>query len=178
VPADSLPDPAAAPRCFVASWPRDEARQALAAAAGALKAQHPGARIMPAANLHLTLAFLGPLPEDHAARVAAMLARLPFEPFTWTLDHLGSFPGARVAWAGGPTDPRLASLTHAVRGGLDTLGLRYDARPLVPHVTLLRDFTAPRLDRAMAPLAWPVDAPRLVVSERAPGGPLRYRPWG
>jgi 2'-5' RNA ligase len=88
-------------------------------------------------NLHLTLAFIGALEETLARQVAAHLAAERVAPFAWTLEAVGAFGGARVLWAGGG-DAQLDALAARSRRLLDELGVRYDRKPFVAHVTLLR----------------------------------------
>ena len=59
-------------RLFVALELPDDVRMRLARLAGGV----PGARWMPAENLHLTLAFIGNVPENAFADVAAALSRV------------------------------------------------------------------------------------------------------
>jgi 2'-5' RNA ligase len=94
---------------------------------------------MRAENLHLTFAFIGPLEEDTARRVALACKALAVEPFDWQVDAIGFFARPRVLWAGGPLSPALEALATSVRSMLDGLQVKYDRKPFVPHVTLLRD---------------------------------------
>jgi 2'-5' RNA ligase len=160
-------------RCFVALWPDDAARERLAAVAREQQRRFPRARAMRAENLHLTLAFIGELDEARAARVAAALGALPFEPFEWTLDAVGAFDRARVLWASGPDCAPLAALAQRVRALLDELHVRYDRKPFVAHVTLLRDLARDDARRAATtiapPVAWRADRPQLLQSVRRDG---------
>lgn len=164
-------------RCFVALWPDDAARERLAAVAREQQRRFPRARAMRAENLHLTLAFIGELDETRAAKVAAVLDALPFESFGWTLDAVGAFDRARVLWAAGPDCAPLAALAQRVRALLDELRVRYDRKPFVAHVTLLRDLTRDDARRAAAPIAppvvWRADRPQLLQSVQREGR-LRY----
>lgn len=164
-------------RCFVALWPDDATRERLAAVAREQQRRFPRARAMRADNLHLTLAFIGELDEARAAKVAAALEALSFDSFGWTLDAVGAFERARVLWAAGPDCAPLAALAQRARALLDELRVRYDRKPFVAHVTLLRDLTRDEARRAAAliapPVAWRADRPQLLQSVQREGR-LRY----
>src|SRR5436189_6019189 len=86
-------------RLFFALWPDAAALAALAGLAAEL-AVISGGKAVPSAKIHLTLAFLGEVTDDRleaARRAAGMLRPRAFEV---ALDTVGSFRGARVAWAG------------------------------------------------------------------------------
>lgn len=154
-------------RCFVALQPDEAARERLDVLARAQQARFPAARRMQRDNIHLTLAFIGALDAAIAQRVAARLLAEKFEPFDWVLDAVGAFDRARVLWAGG-TDARLEALAARVRQLLDALDVRYDRKPFVAHVTLLRKL--PRVTARAAslavepPILWRAAAPVLLQS--------------
>jgi 2'-5' RNA ligase len=165
-------------RCFVALQPDEAARDRLDRLAEAQQSLFPRARRMRRENLHLTLAFIGALDSEAARRVVARLAAEPIEPFDWTLDAVGTFGGARVLWAGG-SDARLQALAQRARRLLDELGIGYDRKPFVAHVTLLRN--VPRAAATAAalaiepPILWHAVAPVLLQSTTSADG-TRYTP--
>jgi 2'-5' RNA ligase len=169
---------AATIRCFVALQPDDAARQRLDAIAGEWQARLPAARRMRGDNLHLTLAFIGALEADRAGEVAARLAALPQAPVDWTLGAVGAFGGARVLWAGG-SDAQLDALAARVRALLDELGVRFDRKPFVAHVTLLRKLPREAVREADGaiepPLRWHAGAAVLLQSLTGAEG-TRYVP--
>lgn len=167
-------------RCFVALLPGQESRPALAALLDRAAQGHPQARAVHPADLHLTLAFIGDLPETRARALAAALAQRPApQAPPWQLDHLGAFQHARVLWAGGPHHPGLDALAAEVRTWLDAAGVAYDRKRFVPHVTLLRklppDAAADHAFPATIapPIPWAVGAPMLMAASPNPGAP-RY----
>ena len=63
----------------------------------------PGARWVPAENLHLTLRFIGDVDEGAADDLDAALARTQFAPFMLTLEGVGVFGASRrprALWVG------------------------------------------------------------------------------
>lgn len=159
-------------------WPDETASRQLESLAERTHAVHPGARRVPRANLHLTLAFIGPLASESQAMVARSLASIDAPSFTWQVDRIGAFAHARVAWAASANCNRdLDALAGTVREALDLLGVAYDRRPFVPHVTLLR--SVPRADIGTLamdldqPIPWTVRRPVLLKSVSTTTG-VRY----
>ena len=162
-------------RCFVAAVPDEATQSRLDALVQTLRRRYPRARSTRTENLHLTLAFIGELPAEQAAEVARRLGELHIEPFTWHLTEVGGFARARVVWAGGADEPRLAALAAEVRRILLELHVAHDDRPFVAHVTLLRQVAAAPAVQAIEAIAWPIRSVQLMVSEQEAAGPTRYR---
>lgn len=163
-------------RLFFALWPDAATRDALAAAARDLRSTC-GGRSPPAANLHLTLAFLGAVAESRLPLLTQLAGTLPAAAFELTLDHIGCWRAQRLVWAGARHCPReLSALADALAGGLQAQGFRTERRTFRPHVTLLRDVAAaPTLAQAgLGPLRWPARRFVLAGSEPAARG-VRYR---
>ena len=162
-------------RCFVAAWPDHATRQSLEQLLATLRAQVPAARPMQARNLHLTLAFIGEL-DAAAPSLAPSIDDLMLQPFDWTVDCLGWFPRARVAWAGGPTNLALEASVNAVRAQLDALGVAYDRKAFVAHVTLFRDVRAFACSGPLAePISWRTEHVALYAAARDERGPVYER---
>jgi 2'-5' RNA ligase len=120
-------------------WPDEAARSRLDDIARRLRAQLGSGRCVPAANLHLTLAFIGELGDEDARRLAVALAGLATVAPDLQFDRVGSFARARVVWVAGAPHPALLDLGSAVRALLDRERIACDPKPFVPHVTVLRD---------------------------------------
>jgi len=165
-------------RCFVALQPDEAALERLDRLAHEQCLRFPSARRMRRENLHLTLAFIGALGVDTAREVAARLAAEPALSFEWSLDAIGAFAGARVLWVGG-SDPRLDALAARSRELLDELGVPFDRKPFVAHVTLLRNVpreAAREIAGAIEPpIHWHAGAPVLLESRSGDQG-VRYTP--
>jgi len=167
----------ARPRCFVALRPDPAALAPLDALARRLQRACPGSRRVDPENFHLTLAFIGELAVAWAPQICQYLAAIRPPQFVWTIDRVACFERARVAWAGGPEPAQLAALAHKVRAGLDGLGVPYDRKAFVAHVTLLRKAVGMQAQAVVPPLRWGATPPVLMVSERDARGHVRYRPW-
>ena len=162
-------------RLFFALWPDAPARAALADLAVAL-APLAGGRPVPAAKIHLTLAFLGEVPE---ARVAdAMAIAVEASPFRLELDEVGAFRGARVAWAGSSRPPpQLLEMQSRLAAALAWAGFALEERPFAPHVTLARGIAKPVPRTPVKPVAWTVESCALVRSEAGTGRYSNVREW-
>jgi 2'-5' RNA ligase len=109
----------------------------------ALAATSADLKVVEGDHLHVTLSFLGDVPDDAAPRLAAALdeAARRVAPFELALEGVGAFPNARrprVVWAGA-ADPRpLADLASRVRERLAEAGFPGDDKEFRAHVTLAR----------------------------------------
>lgn len=152
-------------RLFIAIDLPVELKQALAK----LRCELPAARWVPAAQIHLTLAFLGEVEEASAGRLNAELARIQLPPFTLSLTGLGCFPHRqrpRVLWVGLAPDAQLANLVAAVQSAIRACGLPMEERPFSAHITLGRlRFPAPREVGAFLDQPLPAHLPLLPVQE-------------
>lgn len=161
-------------RLFVALPLPEDVRDRLARLASGL----PGARWVPPENYHVTLRFIGEVPEDTAHDVDAALDMVSASPFPVTLDGMGTFGSGhrmRTLWAGvAPSEP-LRHLRDKVESALVRAGLPPEERKFTPHVTLARlgDTPQGRLADWMAGngmfTAGPVSADRFVLYESVLG---------
>ena len=138
-------------RAFVAVELDASLRQALAQVQATLRYQlqltvGPDVRIqwVKPESIHLTLKFLGDIPEEQASDIQAALVRVVggHSRFTVDVEGLGVFPDVRaprVVWVG-LTDhvDTLTRLAADVETGLAALGFPPEARPFNPHLTLAR----------------------------------------
>ena len=160
-------------RLFFALWPDAPVRQALVKASRKLLGRR--VKQVPAENLHITLAFAGPVTAPVRACLEAAAAEIRAAPFELTLDHIGHWPGPRVLWAGPTHTPAgLWSLVEALNRGFEACGLQRETRPFQAHVTLARKVGRPPPLAGMAPLAWSIGDFSLVESVTDARG-ARYR---
>ncbi len=107
-------------------------------------------------NLHLTLAFIGEADGKLLDRIDAILEDLAFEPFTLSLDKMGSFhrKDGAVWWAGLQKSPALIELQRTLTDRLREAEIPFDAKPFQPHITLVRQFS-PAHDPMVLPTVTP-----------------------
>jgi 2'-5' RNA ligase len=150
-------------RLFVAAWPSPEVRAALRSIA---RDERPGLRWTPEESWHVTLRFLGEVPDPEPV-IDALAAELPGR---------GARPATlagRTALLGSvlvvPVDG-LRSLATLVRLATSRLGEPPRPDPFEGHVTVARG-GRPGVDPELAgrpvdaaPLSWPVDEVAIVRS--------------
>jgi 2'-5' RNA ligase len=127
-------------RLFVALDLPDGVKQALAA----LRTDISAASWSNAANLHLTLKFLGDgIDEGRLPNIVAALRAVHGPALSLALHGVGRFPpnegrSPAVLWAGLDAPPALGALARAVDEALVPLGFPAEDRPFAPHLTLAR----------------------------------------
>lgn len=130
-------------RAFIAVFPPAEVQQSLHDAAKDLFPTDT-VRIVSAANIHLTLKFLGEIPPEELEVVKESLSSLStrHEPFDAQISGFGAFPTtnkARILWAGIEAGAEsFRSLAHDVEASLGRIGFRREPRSFKPHLTLGR----------------------------------------
>ena len=169
----SLAATEATQRLFFALWPDAAVRTALDETGKSLL----GKRIkrVPAANLHLTLAFAGPVTASVRQCLESAAATIQVAPFELSIDHCGHWPRPRIAWIG-PTHvpPGLWSLVGGLRTAFESCGLQVETRPYQPHVTLARKISKLANESPITPVAWSIRSFSLVESVTHPRG-VRYQ---
>ncbi|HUH62992.1 MAG TPA: RNA 2',3'-cyclic phosphodiesterase [Terracidiphilus sp.] len=124
-------------RLFVAVPLPDSTRAALAKWVQGCSPQ-PGLRWTPAAQLHITLRFLGEVADDRATRVTEALDGMGVPACTVVFERLEVLGRTGVlAIAARPTS-RLTSLAGEVRSRLASFAEDPEEREFRPHVTLAR----------------------------------------
>lgn len=166
-------------RLFFALWPSAEQQGAIADAAREFL-HGSGARAVPDTNLHVTLAFLGSVPETRvrelapiAHRVAASGAARP--PLRIAFDRVEYWKKAQVLCAvPSPLAPRdAAALAAALKLDLVAAGFTPDLKPFRAHVTLARK--VPRRsdwNLCLRPVSWRFTGFSLIESRTAASGAL------
>lgn len=101
-----------------------------------------GVRWLAPEQMHLTLSFLGNVPEDVEEKLKKNLSAIEWKPFFLPLTGLGAFPGKgrpNVIWIGvGSGHPHLFQLHKRVQEAALAAGLEPDLRSFHPHVTIAR----------------------------------------
>jgi 2'-5' RNA ligase len=155
-------------RLFFALWPTDAVRSQLAAAAES----HAGlGRVIAARNLHLTVAFLGAVPEariDDVVEIAQSTQKLTLDgKFMLHLDRLEFWRrSSLVALTATRTPPEMLEIVDGLRAGLRERGFQLQEHDTFrPHVTLVRDVARGPATAAVTPVQWPVESFALVESQ-------------
>ncbi|HEU0224251.1 MAG TPA: RNA 2',3'-cyclic phosphodiesterase [Steroidobacteraceae bacterium] len=168
-------------RLFFALWPDPALRRALAGATADAAAWAAGSR-MPPANLHVTLAFLGMVPEDDIPELLAIGQRGHWPRIQLDFDRVEYWRKPKVLVAMPVTIPEAGvRIVDLLWSPLEQLGYEREARPWLPHLTLVRKVSRPPPRGEELPIpprpardagAWKL---ALVESVTDPAGP-RYTP--
>ena len=167
-----MSEPEARRRLFFALWPDPETLERSLAAVrrwappGVGRPQRPD-------QLHLTLEFLGSVPEARlgVALAAGEAASAHTGPFSITLDRIEHWRRPQVLCLTASTlpDPMIALVTR-LRTELAGKGFEPEQRPFKAHLTLARQVRRPSPVAPVEPLAWPAHELTLVESLTGPGG--------
>ncbi|WP_437886939.1 RNA 2',3'-cyclic phosphodiesterase [Phytobacter sp. V91] len=161
-------------RLFFAIELPDETRQAIVR----WRAEHfagDAGRPVAAANLHLTLAFLGEVSAEKRKALEAMAGRITQPGFNLHLDDAGQWLRSRVVWLGCRQSPRgLIQLADMLRAQAARSGCYQSPTPFHPHISLLRE--TPHAVALPAPgFNWSFAVTEFVLYEsQFTGGRLRY----
>jgi RNA 2',3'-cyclic 3'-phosphodiesterase len=144
-------------RAFVAVLPGDAVREAVTAVVDRLRPLGRSVAWVPAANLHVTLQFLGNQPEERlaAATEALHAAAAVSAPIEVTLHGIGAFPGLerpRILWVGlalGALEVR--ALQERVAVALAREGFPREDRAWHPHLTIGRVYDERRWRQEAGP---------------------------
>jgi RNA 2',3'-cyclic 3'-phosphodiesterase len=164
-------------RLFFALWPDEKQRQALSRAT--VKATRTcGGRPVPVANVHVTLAFLGSVPQRRVPELKAVAQRTADAfsqdaPLSLHFDALAHWPRQQILCALAAEEPPLArALAEALKDAAAAAGFSPDLKPFHAHVTLARKVAHAPPRPALRALAWRFDAFALVDSRTETGGPV------
>jgi 2'-5' RNA ligase len=169
-------------RGFVAVVPPDDVLDAIDARVAPVRAAHDGLRWSRREQWHLTLRFLGPVP-DVDALVAAVRDELASVPRVGAvgLGGAGAFPNPRrasVVWLGVRDGvDALAPVAVAVESASVTAGFAPGPRPFRAHLTVARLPRARDAGLVVEALGdgpigrpWPVDEVVVISSDTRPTG--------
>ena len=179
-------------RLFFALWPDEEQRDALHSATRK-SVRSCGGRPVPAPSLHVTLAFLGGVPEgrvpelDRIARRVADAFPAAGRPLLVSFDRLAYWARPQILCAlgtgereaaqavGEPSeaDPAGApALSATLKSETAAAGFSPDLKPFRAHVTVARKVAHAPPELALQPVLWRFDAFALIESRTDPVGPI------
>jgi RNA 2',3'-cyclic 3'-phosphodiesterase len=147
-------------RLFFALWPDSAMQEALANAVSSIVREADG-RAVPQKNFHLTLAFLGSVPESRieALRTVAEQCSRTLSPrdvpIVITLDTLDHWRKSEILCATAhSTPPAAVALSDALKRALGEAGFTPDLKPFRTHATLVRKVHRVTGDLHIAPVRW------------------------
>src|SRR5947207_7507171 len=141
-------------RVFFALVP-DAATQALLDVLARDVAACAGGRAIVGANIHLTLAFVGDVDPDRIDVLREIAIALPRDAFVLTLDCVGTFRRAEIAWIAPSQVPApLLELQAHLAAALAKDDFRIEERPFHAHVTLARRCTRNIAMARAIPVEW------------------------
>lgn len=159
-------------RLFFALWPPEALRARLERNTHSL-VRDSGGRVIPARNFHVTVVFVGEVPQSRLNVVMAAAAATSSPAFTLALDRIEAWPGSKVLVLSGASTP-LELTTLVTRLRFNLLSRQIELKPGVyrPHITLARNL--PRASPAPSPqvaamagsesVEWPVSEFVLIES--------------
>jgi 2'-5' RNA ligase len=173
---------------FFALWPNPALQSALVDAARNVISAAGGRPVLPQ-SLHVTLAFLGAVPDADLGKVAAIAAEVANKaertPVQLAFNAIEYWKKPQVLCATAPAPAAGTSLADALattlKSRLVTAGFTPDLKPFRAHVTLVRKVPRGTYDRTLAPVLWSFTEFALVESLTEPGGAvyrvLKTFPW-
>lgn len=109
-------------------------------------------KLVSQSNWHFTLAFIGQLEAEKLESLKSLLSVYAWgSSFKLGIKGFGAFPelnDGRILWAGCERGSKeITALAQTLRRQLDDLGIGYDDKPFVPHITLARMRSPKNLSR-------------------------------
>jgi 2'-5' RNA ligase len=160
-------------RLFVALLLPEDARAGLSAWQEHELSGGPGLRLVESPNLHVTIAFLGGRPPEDVERVAGLLRAVADEVAPPVLEPVRYRETRSVAMIVLADQDNCAhALAEQVFEGLERLGIyERESREWLPHVTVARFRSRPRLAPSVPPLGAVMSSEMAVMLSRLrPGG--------
>ncbi len=128
-------------------------------------------------HMHLTLEFLGEVPEEKVPVIKDTIEQVTFEPFTMNLSKLGYFKrrDGDIYWLGIKHNETLFEIQGKLHELLIKQGFKLEDRPYKPHITIGRkvkmkeNFNPENLSNAISQISIDVDRVDLMKSEFVDG---------
>ena len=150
-------------RLFLALWPDDKTREQLFDVAKQFKDEN--IKLVKKTNLHLTLEFLGEVPDKDKEELIERLNDVKAEPFEIELTRTGFWKKPQILFIGTTIVPKqLLSLVKSIKKSVKQQGLKTDRREYKPHVTIARKVKQLIVPKETFQISWQVNSFALVVS--------------
>jgi RNA 2',3'-cyclic 3'-phosphodiesterase len=128
-------------RLFIALDIPQDVRERISAYVERLRSLCPDARWARVDGLHVTLKFIGEVPEAKLSEITKALAEVKAGPFEVKFEGLGFFPSPkspRAFWIGVQAGDGLPKLAEAVSAAMGSVGIAREDKAYSPHLTLAR----------------------------------------
>jgi RNA 2',3'-cyclic 3'-phosphodiesterase len=157
-------------RLFFAVWPTDDLRREIEQETRRAVEQS-GGRATPAANFHITIAFLGPVPLRMLDGLRACARRVDVPVFELVLGKLAWWEAQGLLCVEPVTGVEaLQELAERVQSTLRQCGFTIERRPFRGHMTLARDVRSAHEFKPIRQLRWIVDRVELIESQTSAKG--------
>jgi 2'-5' RNA ligase len=143
-------------RVFIAVDLPNEIRKTLADVQHELHSSSSSVRWVAPESIHITLKFIGEMPDKRLEDVDAAMTGFTWLPFTITVRGVGFFPGnrsPRVLWAGLEA-PTMRDMAEELDTRMERVGFDKEKRAFRPHITLARARDT-RIDSSLVTAAEP-----------------------
>lgn len=128
-------------------------------------------------NLHLTLAFIGDVPNSVYRKVCAVMDVMRSDCFELTFNKFGRFEQSdgMLYWIGAQKNPVLLTLQENLVNALKSYQIPVDLKRFKPHITMGRrmvmqeDFSEKEFEKQLIPVTQKVTYISLMKSERVDG---------
>ncbi len=142
---------------FFALWPTETLRSELSTQRLEVL-RHCGGRPSLNDTLHMTLTFVGRVPEPRIAELIAIGNGILHPSFDYKIDVAACFGKAGVAWLGTQEAPaELMALQTSLQDAVQNAGFARDPREFRPHVTVARNITQFVEPWLVEPVTWRVN---------------------
>lgn len=134
-------------RCFIGlAFPLADKLQVLQSELQTLADADASLRLSPASNLHVTLKFLGTIPENRLNEIIAIAGPICASSPALQLHSRGIGQFKNSLWVGIDENPQLRELADALNRAGEMLGVAKDDKSYRPHVTVARFRKSATLD--------------------------------
>ena len=158
-------------RLFIAIPLSPDMQKALVTCMHELKKQGVEGNYVPAANLHMTLAFIGEY--DDSKKIKQVLERVSCPKFRLALSEKGNF--GNILWAGVKGNQKLSAYVKELRAALKEEGIPFENDKFVPHITLIRKISAKKPYQVHLPKADMMVTKASLMKSESKDGKVMYR---
>lgn len=161
-------------RLFFALLPPEGVAKRLSQLAQKIQLQC-GGRAVNQENIHLTLLFLGVCLPGAVSKIETLAPCIAVSSFELEVDEACYLGRRKIVWASASHVPQsLTRLVAELAETMRSMGIHFDDRRFLPHITLLRKADRPPKVQAIEPVVWSINDFALIESRRLHGAQI-YR---